>query len=626
MSSKTLIRIVSILVILAMLPLATTNAAPPSQGKITLVLASDNPMGNVSPFYTETWVGGMAITYVYDSLFLRTPDLQIIPGLATGYKLSEDGLTYTVDLRDGVKWHDGKPFTADDVVFTYLVSAGMGGSRGASLKSLITETLKAVTPTQVEFHLRNTNPFFADRGFTIEVMPKHIWEPVFNAPPETGKTVYDSLHDFVGMVGTGPYKFVEMERDQTYRFVRNDDYWGPKAEVDELVFTVIRDRSVMMQALSAGEVDFVLISIDPTAVEALQKDPNITIVRGPDLANYSLFFECTTPPFDKKVVRQAVAQAVDIDKLVELITLGLGVKMTAGFPSPSLWWAPKDMYHKYDVAAANKLLDDAGYKMGSDGFRTTPEGARLATTLIADSNSPTEVRTAELIKGMLAQIGMEVTPNPMNIDSGVDKVWPGYSAKNPRDYQATIWHWSIYPMVNRWATPMLWDPRFDGIGWANISGYTNPELQTLDDIFLTSPSPEKQREAELKIFDIIAEDVPFVPLFTPAGVFAYRNTKYKHAAYLLGTGIHNRWSFLPDSAWKGIAPATPAGVEPTPTPVPPPTAVPPTKAPAPTQAPPQPTPVPAAAEGGTSPWVWVVVVAAVVILAAVFFVLRKKRA
>ena len=117
-----------------------------------------------------------------------------------------------------------------------------------------------------------------------------------------------------------------------------------------------------------------------------------------------------------------------------------------------------------------------------------------------------------------------------------------------------------------------------------------------------------------------------VPGTFKPGVFAYRNTKYKHAAYLLGTGIHNRWSFLPDSAWKGIAPATPAGVEPTPTPVPPPTAVPPTKAPAPTQAPPQPTPVPAAAEGGTSPWVWVVVVAAVVILAAVFFVLRKKRA
>jgi hypothetical protein len=138
----------------------------------------------------------------------------------------------------------------------------------------------------------------------------------------------------------------------------------------------------------------------------------------------------------------------------------------------------------------------------------------------------------------------------MDIESGVEKVWPEYSAANGRDYEMAIWLWSNYPMLNRWATPMLFDPRFDSVGWANISGYANPAVEPLVDTFLSSADPEEQRQAELQLYDIVAEEAPFVPLFAPGGTFAFRTEKYDGYQVKLGVGIHNRWTFLPASAWQ----------------------------------------------------------------------------
>ena len=578
------VRILSVCLVLLLLVVGPAQALPHEQSDATVIMASDNPMGNVTPFYAETWVGGQMLTYVYEGLFLRSPELKLLPGLATAYSVSDDGLEYTVQLREGVKWHDGETLDADDVVRTYQWMSGVGGSTGASLMGLITDTLEAVTPLQVRFHLEKTNPFFVDRALTIPVIPEHVWKDVFETTDET-KSAADRAHDYEARVGTGIFRFVEMERDQTYRFERNEDYWGPKAQVKDLIVTVIKDRTVMMQALQAGEVDMAVISVEPSAVEQFENDQNIALVRGPDMANESLFINVERPPFDQVVVRQAIAHAIDIDRIVELITLGTGTKLTAGYPHPALWWAPEDLYHPYDVPGANKMLDDAGYTMGGDKVRVTPAGERMSVGLICDAKSPTEVRAAELIVGMLAEIGIEVTPNAMDIDSGVEKVWPEYSAANGRDYDMALWLWSNYPMLNRWATPMLYDPRFDSVGWANISGYVNPDVAPLVDTFLTELDETAQREAELELFEIMAEDVPFVPLFAPGGTFAYRPEKYDGYQYKLGVGIHNEWSFVPESAWKGVETISAGEVADTAVVAPTDTAAPPTQAVPPTQAP-----------------------------------------
>jgi hypothetical protein len=279
------------------------------------------------------------------------------------------------------------------------------------------------------------------------------------------------------------------------------------------------------------------------------------------------------------------------------------------------------------------MLDDAGYALGDDGIRVTPDGERMSYQLIADANSPTEVRSAELISGMLAEIGIEAVPDAMDIESGVEKVWPEYSAANGRDYDLSMWLWSNYPMINRWATPMLYDPRFDSVGWANISGYANPDVEPLVDTFLSSPDPEEQRAAELELFEIVADDVPFVPLFAPGGTFAFRNEKYSDYQYKLGVGIHNRWTFLPESAWKDVD-AIAAGeavaeavIEATDTPLPPTEAPAATQAPQPTTPPapeaePEPEPEPA---GTGIDWTLIlVVVIVVVVLVAAFLLLRRR--
>ena len=217
-------------------PVATSEPAGP------LTVLIDNDEGPITPANFNTFIGFWMIGWVYDSLYIRTPELEPIPALATSATPSEDGLTWEIALREGVKWHDGEDFTVDDVIFSYnfLIEAGRANNLAAI------ESMEANGDYGLTLTLKEPKPFFLNEGLAqTYIMPEHIWK---DQTPVSGE-----LSQFQGMIGTGAYKLVEVEPGQFYRFEANPDYYRGEPLVPEILAKIVLDQDQRFTQLRTGE-------------------------------------------------------------------------------------------------------------------------------------------------------------------------------------------------------------------------------------------------------------------------------------------------------------------------------------------------------------------------------------
>ena len=203
-------------------PTTAPTTTPEPAGPLTVLI--DNDEGPITPANFNTFIGFWMVGWVYDSLYIRTPELEPIPSLATSATASADGLTWTVTLREGVTWHDGKPFTVNDVIFSYnfLIAAG----RANNLAEIA--SMEANGDYGLTIQLKSPQPFFLNEGLAgTFILPEHIWKDQ--------TAVSGELSQFQGMVGTGAYKLAEVEPGQFYRFEANPDYFRGEPVVPEII-------------------------------------------------------------------------------------------------------------------------------------------------------------------------------------------------------------------------------------------------------------------------------------------------------------------------------------------------------------------------------------------------------
>jgi peptide/nickel transport system substrate-binding protein len=250
------------------------------------------------------------------------------------------------------------------------------------------------------------------------------------------------------------------------------------------------------------------------------------------------------PPFDQVEVRQAIGKAIDTATLVDVVMLGRGVELPLSWYHPDLPHAiniPRD----YDPEGAAALLDEAGIvDSDGDGVREF-NGEPAAFTILCDVNNPVEVRTTELISGMLSEVGFTTTQNCQDIDTSVAQIWPNFVAVPDPDYDMAIWGWSSGVQFQRGFLRGLLDGDFGGIGWGNLTGVADPELDELTAEYVVTSDSARVEELNVAIQERIAERLPLLALMSPAGNFAYRPEAYDGWVYVRGTGIMTRWSFLP---------------------------------------------------------------------------------
>ncbi|MGH9223878.1 MAG: ABC transporter substrate-binding protein [Acidimicrobiales bacterium] len=335
---------------------------------------------------------------VYEPIVYLGSDYQVKPALATSWALQPDGKTWRFTLRQGVKWHDGTNFTADDVVWSW-------GERQAEGRTLSTaaNTLHPSSPPSF-----NPDAVKKVDDFTVDFTPiqpnLRLVEQIVH--PE-GQIVKKGTHnDTQPYAGTGPYKYVSYVEKQTAVFERNENYWGEKPKVKRFEIQFIPDPVARLQALKSGQVDFVY-DLPPDATKSLENDPNFKIVRSQPGRNHLIYVNVTPGRITAdKAVREAVAYSLDRQAYVNVVLEGNG--------EPGRWMAPKSVLGSAadsvapiprDLGRARSVLDTAGWRAGSDGIRVK-DGNRLKVILLGQQEVAETALT--VIQANLKEVGIEV--------------------------------------------------------------------------------------------------------------------------------------------------------------------------------------------------------------------------
>lgn len=342
---------------------------------------------NLTPF-TITF-GSLPNTHdfvmlVYDTLFWSQVKEDPEPWLAEAATPSEDFTTWTVTLRDGVAWHDGRPLTAEDVKFSfdyYLQAPGASGRYAHHVSDVPPfERAEVVDPRTVRLFFRAPAPQFKILpGGDLPIIPKHVWEPVTEPTKATAGLP----------VGSGPFKVVEIVPDQRYRLQANEAYFKGKPTVDELDLPIVQDPAAAFAALRTGEVDLVARNVPPELGEDFAANPDLKVVKGTKFESTQLYFNARKAPLSDPRLRKAISLAIDSQSLVDTVILGRGRPGLDSFIHPDSPWALPEATHEHDPIRAADLLESAGYTArDADGVRKAPDGSRLEFRILVSSFEP----------------------------------------------------------------------------------------------------------------------------------------------------------------------------------------------------------------------------------------------
>jgi len=484
----------------------STEGKGSSPDTVDVIHLSGGDYGYPTPFmHYPRGPGIYKMNLIFDSLIERD-DKGLVPWLAESWDISSDGKKYTFNLRDDVLWSDGEPFTADDVKFTIDYEKEHPPISAYDLSTV--SEIEVIDEHTIVFTLSQPMAPFLDKIASVRIIPKHIWSKVDD--PNT----FDSPE---AVVGTGPYLLDEYNKEHgTYRFVANENFWGPSIRVKSIEFVPVSDAIVAFQQ---GEIDFVSLSAD--LVDSFKSDPEIYVFQQPAIWGYELTFNMAKNPILKeKAVRQAFAYALDREELVEKIGRGAGKPGSMGIlPQDHIWYNPDLPQYEHDAEKAMKILEDAGWTDSDGNGIMDKDGDELSFDLILASD---QARIGELVKERLKEAKISVNIQAIEGKSRDAKLASG-------DYEIGINGYGGWGADADYLRTKFCGESF-GIEGAShgrpLTGYQNDEVDELCLAQLSETDAEKRKEIVFEIQELLAEDVASIPLYYTASYNAYRPAVY----------------------------------------------------------------------------------------------------
>lgn len=495
---------------------------------VTIAISSDE--GTLTPFTNQTgYPGNNLVKLIFDTLTVVKGD-EVVPLLAKDIETS-DNKVFTMRLREGVVWHDGEPFTADDVVFSVeFYRANMEGDSAIDVRPIKDVTVDGNTVTMT---LDAPDPEFPRRILAdMAILPQHLWESV-----DKVSTAGADL-----AVGTGPYKLTKYDNARGYTLTANRSYALGKPRVKTLKVVVIPEESTQFAALRTGEIDMSTRIIPPQQMESLRNQSGVGVIKGTEFASTLLAFNTTRAPFDRVEVRRALAKAIDVKDLVKTALLGQGTPGNPGFVHPESPLGGETLPPLYDVDAANQELDALGATRGPNGVRVL-DGKPMSFELLVQSTSTDRLRSAELIRDMFDAVGVSVKISSLDGDSVTAKVWPNYDIREGRNYDMSMWGWSAPVMLSSGFIAQLVDSD-PADGSLNIVGFSDPATDQVLDELRAAPTLDGRAEAVTTLQQRIADQLPFVTLYYRDGAYAFRESVYDGWTWQNGKGILQNFSFV----------------------------------------------------------------------------------
>ncbi len=518
---------------------STSTAIQPAQ---KLTIAYNGFENNLTPF-TLTLVtlpnAHDLVTLVYDTLFWSQNDIEPEPWLAEKAEASVDRLVWTVTLRSGITWHDGVPFTAEDVKFTFEYYQKFAGASGRYAHHVGDvppfDRAEVIDPLTIRFFYRAPAPTFTMLpGGDLPIIPRHVWENV-TEPSKASKDL---------PIGSGPYKVVEIQPDQLYRLQANDRYFKGRPTVNELVLPIVQDPSAAFASLQTGQVDFVARNVPPELIDRFARLPNLKMVKGTRLEPTQLYFNARKTPLSDARLRKAISMAVDTQALLQTVLLGHGRPGRDGFIHPDSPWALPNGGHEFDAARAAQILDAAGYtQKDADGVRKAPAGSRLEFSVLVSSFAPQDLRATQLIAQQVSAIGVKFTVEALDPATLRQRRQAPTGQIPPYDaYVGTLEsHGHVDPDGLYY---FFHSPGAKGFG-ATVTGYGNARFDQLSDQAAMTLDLTARKGMLQEMQRILAEETPVIVYFYPDGDYAYRQAAYDGWVSDPGHGIFTKRSFLP---------------------------------------------------------------------------------
>ena len=447
-------------------------------------------------------------------------DFATEPGLAESWTASDDGLTYTYTLREGLLWSDGTPLTADDVAWTVNTSRDQGWMNHSS----ITANLEATAVDARTVTITSSVPDPKLPTMDVYILPKHIWEE--QAAGDI--TTYDALDG----VGAGPFTLQEWKSGQSWTMKANPNYWKGAPAIDQVVFRVFTNADAMVAALKKGEID-AANAVPSSAFADLQSAEGIEAIFGTQGSMSELAMNGMGgglgdghPALQDVDVRHAIHHAIDKQVLFDRVINGYGVQGTTLSVSPDPAWKPaipEAEQYTYDPAKAQQLLDDAGYvDTNGDGVREMPGGGQELVFRYAErSESEVAAPIRELITGWLEQIGIGTEVSVFDDTQLTDVVASG-------EYDLFVWGWTPFvdpdPMLSYFRCEQL-TTSLDAYGY-NDANWCSDEYDAL----YTQQNQELDRTKRIELVHqmlrLFYDQSTYVVLFEDAELQAYRTDRF----------------------------------------------------------------------------------------------------
>jgi peptide/nickel transport system substrate-binding protein len=481
-------------------------AAPAAHGK-SLRFASAFDPNSLDPHALALLYHSRVVTQVYEGLVNRDRDFKLEPSLAVSWQ-AVGPTTWRFKLRPDVRFHDGAPFGADDVVFSIQRALARTSQRASQLRGVT--GARKVDDLTIDILLAAPDAVLPEKLWLVAMMSKP-WAEKHGVTLPQNYNAKQETHAVRNANGTGPFRVATYEPDRRLVLARNAQWWGwktpvadPRANVTEAIYTVIQSDATRLAALASGEVDFV---IDPPFqdIARLRNDRRLKLTAVADIGAQYLGFDQARPalegsdlrdrnPFKDVRVRRAVYQAIDIDSIIAKVLRGQARPAGSHLSALVDGHVPElEKRLPYDPAAARKLLAEAGY---ADGFSVTLDCVNVTF----------RAAVCQAIASMLAQVNIRVTfqPSPSALFF-------------PKLTQATssFFEFGWTPSTDPWTTLNATVRSFDGAGSGAFNGgrYSNPTLDALVDAIRTEPDLARRRALTGDALRLLHAELPLIPLY-----------------------------------------------------------------------------------------------------------------
>jgi peptide/nickel transport system substrate-binding protein len=476
-------------------------------GAVTLKIGNQGDALSMDPHSLNESLQLTVLENVFEPLVYRDKEYKLTPGLATSWKQTSPTVWH-FDLRKGVTFHDGTPFTADDVIFSYERTK----SDGSDLKSYVGQVkeIKKINDHSIDVITTAPFPILPELFYRWFIMSKKWCETNQATKPVDRRKGIENAASFRAN-GTGPYRVRERQPAVRTTFVRNGNYWGKiEGNVDEVIFNVIGNDATRVAALISGEID-VMEPVPVQDVERIKADPKLKIIQGPELRVIFLGMDQKRDellfsnvkgknPFKDKRVRQAFYQAIDIEGIKRSVMRGASTPIAQMFPKQVNGYAA-DLEKRlpYDVEASKKLLAEAGYPNGFEVSMNCPNDRYVNDGAICQAVAANLARVNVKIK---LEVETKATYFPKILRRDTSFYLLGWTASTVDAHNVLF--------------PILSTPGEGGRGQFNLGAYSNPKIDELTDKVASETDQKKRNEMIHEAIKLHQDDIGHIPLHQQA--------------------------------------------------------------------------------------------------------------